>query len=322
MNTPKNFPMDRGILKTKTIGVLMGGLSGEREISLRSGRNCLNALLNLGYHAVAIDALRDVAQRLDEETVEVAFLALHGRYGEDGTIQGLLEMMGIPYTGSGVLASALGMNKVAAKKVVRGSGISTPDYVEIAADGDPMVAAKLVEAELGLPVMLKPVEEGSSLGVSKCHDAEELRACLGHALAEYGAMFAEKFVAGVEITVGVIERDGAREALPILELVPKNEFYDFEAKYTEGKTEFILPARLEPEVYSLSQRVAVESFEAIGCRGYARVDIMVDSEGTPWFVEVNTLPGMTELSDLPAQARAAGLSYEELVEAILLTAVA
>ena len=314
--------MDPATLKTKTIGVLMGGLSGEREISLRSGTNCLNALLTLGYRAVSIDAVRDVAQRLDEEGVEVAFLALHGRYGEDGTIQGLLEIMGIPYTGSGVLASSLGMNKVAAKKVIQGSGVTTPDYCEIPADADPAEAASRVVAQLGLPVMLKPMEEGSSLGVSKCRSDEELLACLAQGLAEYGAMFAEGFVSGTEITVGVIERAGGLESLPILELVPKNEFYDFEAKYTEGMTEFILPARLDPPVYAAAQEMAVAAFEAIGCRGYARVDIMVDAEGTPWFVEVNTLPGMTELSDLPAQARAAGISYEELVETILLTAVA
>jgi D-alanine-D-alanine ligase len=314
--------MDPATLKTKTIGVLMGGLSGEREISLKSGSNCLSALRTLGYRAVAIDAVRDVAQRLDEHGIEVAFLALHGRYGEDGTIQGLLEIMGIPYTGSGVLASALGMNKIAAKKVVRGSGIDTPDYCEIDADADPSEAARHVEAELGLPVMLKPVEEGSSLGVTKCHTSEELEDSLSQGLAEYGAMFAEKFVLGTEITVGVLEREGRLEALPILELVPKNEFYDFEAKYTEGMTEFILPARLDPPVYTAAQDVAVASFRAIGCRGYARVDIMVDGRGVPWFVEVNTLPGMTNLSDLPAQARAAGISYEELVETILLTAVA
>jgi D-alanine-D-alanine ligase len=314
--------LDRATLKTKTIGVLLGGLSGEREISLRSGRNCLRALESRGYRAVAIDAVRDVAQRLDEERVEVAFLALHGRYGEDGTIQGLLEMMGIPYTGSGVLASALGMNKVAAKKVVRGSGILTPDYCEIAADDVPSAAASRVEAELGLPVMLKPVEEGSSLGVFKCKSAAELLSAVGHGQAEFGAMFAERFVPGTEITVGVLEREAGIEALPILELVPRNDFYDFEAKYTEGLTEFILPARLEPVVYAEAQRVAVAAFNAVGCRGYARVDIMVDGEGTPWFIEVNTLPGMTELSDLPAQARAAGMSYEDLVETILLTAVA
>ena len=312
--------MDRETLKTKTIGVLMGGLSGEREVSLRSGRNCLRALLANGYRAVEIDALQDVAKRMDAAGVEVAFLAVHGRYAEDGTIQGLLEVMGIPYTGSGVLASALGMNKVAAKKVVAASGLPTPDYHELGADESVAAAALRIKERLGLPVMLKPVQEGSSLGVSKCKTVEQLETCLQEGRAQFGRMFAESFIPGTEITVGVIEREGGLLALPILELVPKNEFYDYEAKYTEGMTEFILPARLEPEVYARAQRTAVAVFEAIGCRGYSRVDMMVDREGVPWFVEVNTLPGMTELSDLPAQAREAGISYEELVETILLTA--
>ena len=298
----------------------MGGLSGEREISFRSGENCLRALVSRGYKAVAIDAVRDVALRLDEAGVQVAFLALHGRYGEDGTIQGLLEMMGIPYTGSGVLASALGMNKIAAKKVVAGSGVLTPNYREIGRDETGADAAGCVERELGLPVMLKPVEEGSSLGVFKCREAHELSACIDQGRAEFGTMFAERFVPGREITVGVLERAGRPEALPILELVPKNDFYDFEAKYTEGLTEFILPARLGATAYEDAQRVALNAFDAIGCRGYGRVDMMVDAAGVPWFVEINTLPGMTELSDLPAQASAAGLSYEDLVETILLTA--
>lgn len=300
----------------------MGGLSGERGISLRSGRNCLRALEARGYRVVAIDALRDVAQRLDEAGVEVAFLALHGRYGEDGTIQGLLEVMGIPYTGSGVLASALGMNKVAAKKVVRASGIPTPDYYEVSMEEPAAEAAVRIEKELGLPVMVKPVEEGSSLGVVKCKDRESLMAAVEQGRAEYGAIFAERFISGQEVTVGILERDGRPRSLPILELVPKREFYDYEAKYTKGLTDFILPARLERPVYEQAERQAEAAFNAIGCRGYARVDVMVDKEGTPWFVEINTLPGMTDTSDLPAQALAAGISYEELVEAILLTAVA
>ena len=309
-------------LKTKTIGVLMGGLSGEREISLRSGENCARALESRGYHVVRIDAVRDVAQRLDENGVEVAFLALHGRYGEDGTIQGLLEVMGIPYTGSGVLASALGMNKISAKKIVRSSGVPTPDSCEIQVDEPADEAAARVEETLGFPVMIKPVDEGSSLGVIKCKDAAELPGFLQKVRSEFGTVFAERFVAGSEITVGVIELDGRLTTLPVLELVPKREFYDYEAKYTRGLTDFILPARLDPVVYERAERLALSAFRAIGCRGYGRVDLMVDAAGVPWFVEVNTLPGMTELSDLPAQAAAAGICYEDLVEAILRTAVA
>ena len=309
-------------LKDKTIGVLMGGLSGEREVSFRSGRNCLRALQSRGYRVVSIDALRDVGARIQEAGVEVAFLALHGRYGEDGTIQGLLEVMGIPYTGSGVLASALAMNKIAAKKVVGSSGVRTPDYVEIATDDTPAAAAAPAESFLGLPVMLKPVEEGSSLGVSKCKTRAELMAGIERGRAEFGAVFAERFVSGTEITVGVLVRDGRPQALPILELRPKNEFYDYEAKYTEGMTEFVLPAELAPDVCAAAEKAAVAAFSAVGCKGYARVDFMVDRAGIPWFMEVNTLPGMTDTSDLPAQAAAAGLSYEDLVETILLTAVA
>ncbi len=245
--------MDPQTLKTKTIGVLMGGLSGEREVSLRSGQNCLRALLERGYRAVAVDALRDVAKRIDEAGVEVAFLALHGRYGEDGTIQGLLEVMDIPYTGSGVLASALGMNKIAAKKIVLGTGLPTPGYCEIGPEEPAPAAAARIEAELGLPVMIKPVEEGSSLGVTKCGTTGELVASIATGRVDYGVLFAERFVPGREITVGVLQQDGVLRALPILELVPKNEFYDYEAKYTEGMTEFILPARLSAEDYARSR---------------------------------------------------------------------
>lgn len=308
-------------LKSKKIGVLMGGLSGEREVSLRSGENCFLALASLGYDVVRIDAMRDVGMRLAKSEVEVAFLALHGRFGEDGTVQGLLELMGIPYTGSGVLASALGMNKVAAKKVARQSGIPTPDYCEIGSRETAVEVARRVIRELGLPVMLKPVEEGSSLGVAKCKTEAELTADIDAGRREFGRVFAERFVAGTEITVGVIERGGELVALPTLELVPKNEFYDYEAKYTHGMTEFFIPARLDAAVLREAGRLSLAAFEAIGCRGVARVDFMVASDGTPFFTEVNTLPGMTDLSDLPAQAAAAGIGYPELVETILLSAV-
>jgi D-alanine-D-alanine ligase len=305
-------------LKSKKIGVLMGGLSGEREVSLRSGENCYRALVSLGYDAVRIDAMRDVSQRLLDEKVDVAFLALHGRFGEDGTIQGLLELMDIPYTGSGVLASALGMHKVCAKKVVRESGVPTPDFYQI---GHATAAeeAELAIAGVGLPLMFKPVQEGSSLGVAKIKTPEELARHVAEGRDRFGEVFVEAFVEGVEVTVGVIEQPDGPLALPILELVPKNEFYDYEAKYTHGMTEFIMPARLAPDVYLRTQELAVVAFRAIGCRGFGRVDFMV-AGGTPYFTEINTLPGMTDLSDLPAQAAAAGISYNELVETILLTA--
>jgi D-alanine-D-alanine ligase len=308
-------------LKSKKIGVLLGGISGEREVSLRSGENCYRALVSLGYDAVKIDAQRDVALRLVEHGVEVAFLALHGRYGEDGTVQGLLELLGIPYTGSGVLASALAMQKVACKKVAMRSGVPTPDFYEIG-DFEPGESAAVAIVErLGLPVIVKPVEGGSSLGVVKCKSVGQLGQAIEDVRSEHGTIFAERFIEGTEITIGVLERPEGVVALPILELVPKNEIYDYEAKYTHGMTEFILPARLAPDVYAAAQEMAVTAFRAIYCRGYARVDAMVSGDGTPYFTELNTLPGMTDLSDLPAQAREAGISYAELVETILMTAV-
>lgn len=306
--------------RDKTIAVLMGGISSEREVSLRSGANCLRALQALGYHAVAIDAQPDVALRLTAEGAEVAFLALHGRYGEDGTIQGLLEILGIPYTGSGVLASALAMNKVACKKVCAQSGIPTPVYREIDLATDAEELACAIEGEIGYPLMLKPVQEGSSVGVVKLSAPGSLAPAIEEGRHRFGSIFAEQCIVGAEITVGVLEGAEGPYALPILELVPKREFYDYEAKYTHGLTEFIIPARLEPAVYAEAQRLACRVFQAVGCRGYCRVDFMVESDGVPQFTEVNTLPGMTDLSDLPAQARHAGISYEELVELILNTA--
>ena len=297
----------------------MGGLSGEREVSLRSGENCYRALQSRGYDVVRIDALRDVAQRLTDERVEIAFLAVHGRYAEDGTLQGLLEVLGIPYTGSGVLASALGMNKVASKKIVRHGGVPTPDFYELGDTEDAVEAADRAAVLLGMPVIVKPVEEGSSLGIVKCADVSSVAAALDEGRREFGRMFVERFMPGMEVTVGMIQRGASLDVLPILELVPKNEFYDYEAKYTEGMTEFILPARLSTGAAAEVERLSVASFRALGCRGYARVDFMMAGD-TPYFTELNTLPGMTDLSDLPAQAREAGMSYEELVETILQSA--
>ncbi|NLT36045.1 MAG: D-alanine--D-alanine ligase [Gaiellales bacterium] len=306
--------------RDKKIGVLLGGLSSEREVSLRSGANCLQALRRLGYEAVGVDVGRDVACRLRESQVDVAFLALHGRYGEDGTVQGLLEMLAVPYTGSGVLASALAMHKVACKKVCRQSGVPTPDWIDYRRGDDVEAIARRCGAGIGLPVIVKPVQEGSSVGVAKVTVPEELPGVLREAADCFGSIMIERFVPGKEITVGVVEGADGVISLPILELVPKNEFYDYEAKYTHGMTEFIIPARLESATYAAAGEYACLAFQAVGCRGYARVDFMVDEEGVPQFTEVNTLPGMTDLSDLPAQARHAGISYDELVEMILDTA--
>ncbi len=308
-------------LKKSRIGVLMGGLSREREISLRSGAGCQEALTALGYEAVAIDVGRDIAMMIAGEGIDVAFIALHGRYGEDGAIQGLLEMMGIPYTGSGVMASALAMNKVRSKQLVGYHGIPTPDFAHFRCDDDLEAACREAVSQLIFPVMVKPCEEGSSLGITKVSAPGRLHRAVTAACRDYETVLAERFVEGKEITVGLLEDEDGLKALPVLQLVPHAEFYDFEAKYQAGMTEFIIPADIPPQVAEESQELARRVHEALGCRGFSRVDFIVDEEGTPQFTEINTLPGMTETSDLPAQAREAGMSYEELVETMLRTAL-
>ncbi|RJQ46782.1 MAG: D-alanine--D-alanine ligase [Gaiellales bacterium] len=309
-------------LKSKRVGVLMGGLSREREISLRSGRNCLAALERLGYDAVAVDVGRDVAAVLEREGIEVAFLALHGKFGEDGRIQGLLDILGIPYTGSGVLASAIGMNKAFSKKIASFYDIPTPAFSLIDCHGDIASACDPDRLRIRMPVMVKPCEEGSSLGVTKVDESDGIEPVVRGLCEEYGQVIVEEFVAGDEVTVGLLEGEDGFLELPVLQLVPReSEFYDFKAKYSEGMTEFILPARIPAVTADRCQELARAIHRAIGCRGFSRVDFMIDAGGVPWFTEINTLPGMTDTSDLPAQAREAGMSYDELVEVMLGSAV-
>ncbi|MEK7817078.1 MAG: D-alanine--D-alanine ligase [Actinomycetota bacterium] len=304
-------------LKDKRIGVLMGGLSREREVSLRSGQNCLEALQRLGYKAVGIDAGRDLATVMVEEKIEVAFIALHGRYGEDGAVQGLLEVLDIPYTGSGVLASALGMDKVRTKQIAMFHGIPTPAFVVFNGAGSLDEVCRDAATRLKFPVMLKPRDEGSSLGIVKVAEPVSLNDAVSQALAEYEAVLAEEFIEGDEITVGLIETEAELTALPVLQLVPRADFYDYEAKYNEGMTEFILPARIPAASAQSAQELAKKVHRALGCRGFSRVDFIIDAQGTPQLTEINTLPGMTETSDLPAQAAAAGIGYDSLVEIML-----
>jgi len=306
--------------KNNCIGVLMGGLSREREISLRSGAGCLAALQSLGYNAVGIDVDRDIAEKLRSEDVSVAFLALHGRYGEDGTIQGLLEMMDIRYTGSRVLASAIGMNKVRTKQIAVFHKIPTAPF-EIFEPGQDLGAdCNNVLERLTFPVMVKPCEEGSSLGVVKVTDPGELMNVVARTIGDYGCALVEEFVDGVEITVGLLENKRTVTALPVLQLKPTSDFYDFEAKYNHGMTEFIVPADIPEEIATRAQELAMQVHAVLGCRGFSRVDFIIDPEGTPRLTEINTLPGMTETSDFPAQAKAADIGYEELVQKMLRTA--
>ena len=299
----------------------MGGMSREREISLKSGRKCLEALNSLGYDTTAIDVGRDIVAVLAGERIDVAFIALHGRFGEDGAVQGLLELLGIPYTGSGVMASALAMNKVRSKQLVAYHGIPTPAFAEFDCRQDLEAACEAGSERLIFPVMVKPCEEGSSLGVSKVSTPGRLYETVAAVCRDYDTVLAERFVEGEEITVGLLETAAGLQVLPVLQLVPGTGFYDFEAKYQEGMTEFIIPADISPEVAVRSQELARRIHVILGCRGFSRVDFMVDGEGVPQFTELNTLPGMTDTSDLPAQAQAAGISYEELVEIMLQSAL-
>jgi D-alanine-D-alanine ligase len=296
-------------LKTKKIGVLFGGLSAEREVSLKSGAAVHGALLSQGYNAVTIDVGRDLAQALERERVEVAFICLHGRYGEDGAVQGLLELMGIPYTGSGVLASALAMNKIFAKQVFAASGLTVASYQVLRRGEEPDLAG----LGFGFPLVVKPSQEGSSVGVSIVKKAESLPAALAEAFRYDGEILLEQFIKGREIQVGILDD----RAMGAIEIVPKNEFYDFEAKYTEGMAEHICPPVLPRELYRNLLAQGEAAHRALGCSGYSRVDFLVTGEGECYLLEVNTLPGMTALSLLPEIAqKEAGIGFGELVERI------
>ncbi len=297
-------------MKNKRVGVLMGGLSAERNVSLKSGNAVHHALLDLGYDAVAIDVGRDLAQVLTSEGIQVAFIALHGRYGEDGCVQGLLELMGIPYTGSGVLASALAMNKLYAKQAFAAAGLLTTPFVALQR-GDSIWPDDL---PFKLPVVVKPVQEGSSVGVSIVKDEASFAQALDEAFRYDQVVLVEQYVKGQEVQVGILND----RPVGAIEIVPKNEFYDFEAKYTDGMAEHVFPARLLPEAYAAVQEHGLAAHRALGCDGYSRVDFLVTSNNDFYLLEVNTLPGMTALSLLPEIAqKGAGLSFEELVEKII-----
>lgn len=305
------------LTKTTRIGVLYGGLSSEREVSLRSGKNCFEALQRLGYeNAMLIDVQQDVARQLLSQEIELAYIALHGRYGEDGCIQGLLEILGIPYTGCRVTASALTMNKALTKSVLKDAGLPVIRSVTLDTPDPARVAG------LNYPVMVKPLNEGSSYGMSKVDNPDQLPAALAEAFRYDTEVMVEEFVKGKSLTVGVIRMDGKDVATPILELRPvKSEWYDLEAKYTEGLTQFILPAELPAEVAAAIQEATLKAHRAAGCHGMSRIDFVTDGDNNFYILEINTIPGMTNLSDLPAQAKAMGVDYDQLVEYILKTAL-
>jgi D-alanine-D-alanine ligase len=307
-------------LKRKRIGVLMGGLSPEREVSLKSGQNVYEALVRLGYRAQAIilDHPDQIVPALSE--IDIAFLCLHGGIGEDGTLQALLEILEIPYVGSGVLACALAMNKPQAKRIFVNQKLPTAPWVEHHEELGPDWQER-VAAQIGFPCVVKPVREGSSVGVRIVHSPEGLIPACQATHSEFGAFFVEKFIPGKEITAGILRIDGDDRALPLIELRPHREFYDYIAKYTPGECEFIIPAELDAETTARVQRLALQAHTVLGCFGFSRVDLRVTPQNEPYLLEVNTLPGMTNTSDLPKAAAAMGIGFDELVERMLLTAL-
>ncbi len=295
----------------KRVVVLYGGLSREREISLKSGSRVAQALEKKGYEVtrwdVKEDFLRDVWKLREFDAV---FVMLHGTYGEDGTIQGILEYLRIPYTGSGVQASAICFDKLRAYEILK-EKVTLPRFV--------VIEKPTKDSPFGFPCFLKPRREGSSIGAHVCHNPEALYEFSKLELDRYGEMILMEYIEGRELTVSVVEIEGKPAVLPILELKPKKEFYDYEAKYTPGMTEFILPAPLNEEERKEVEKATITAYKSLGCRSFGRVDGIL-KDGKFYFLELNSIPGMTETSDLPASAAAAGISFEDLVELILKTA--
>lgn len=293
------------------IGVLMGGCSSEREISLKSGTAIYNALKNCGCHVSALDITSEdegeILSLVKNAGIDVAFIALHGRLGEDGTIQSILEKAKIPYTGSGVAASRLALNKVSAQNVFKKNNIPIPDYVVIHKEdaGDP---EKLLGRLSGLPVVVKPANQGSSIGISLVKDNPDLNAALKLAFQYDDEILVERYIVGRELTVGILDKT----PLPVIEIKPKGTFFDFTSKYQPGMAEHIVPAAIPPQVARVVQDFALKAHQSLGCRHLSRVDVLLDKENHPYVIEINTIPGFTATSLLPDAAKHAGLDFAQL----------
>ncbi len=292
------------------VAVLMGGWAAEREVSLKSGAAVLAAMQQRGIDAHGIDVQRDtVLGELQQGDYDRVFNILHGPGGEDGVIQGVLEVLGVPYTGSGVMASALAMDKLRTKQLLEGIGLPTPNYMVLDEDTD----YEYVAANLGLPVMVKPAQQGSSIGMSKVERVENLHSAWQAAAQFEGAVIAEQWIEGKEYTVAIL----GDEVLPAIRLETPRTFYDYEAKYVSNDTRYICPCGLPAEQEAQLQRLALSTFQALGAKGWGRVDLFIDKQDRPWIIELNTLPGMTDHSLVPMAAKAKGIAFDELVVRIL-----
>lgn len=305
-------------LRNKKIGVLMGGWSSEREISLKTGQAIAKALRQDGFKVRSIDVTRDIVYKLKKEKIDIAFIALHGSYGEDGKIQSLLEILDIPYTGSGVLASALAMDKVKAKEIFSFHKLPTPRWQTVRKQelGNQLYLEKIFKETI-FPVVVKPADQGSTVGITIVHKKQVLHKACQMAFQYTDKIIIEEYIPGMEITVGVI----GNSPLPVMEIVPKTRFYDYSAKYTTGMAEHIIPARLSSSYLVKAQKLALKAHQSLECRGATRVDLRVRRDGRDWgkiyVLEVNTIPGMTKISLLPEAARSVGISFNQLVLEIL-----
>lgn len=291
------------------VAVLLGGRSSEREVSLMSGAAVLEALGRQGVDAHAFDTGERNLSDLAAERFDRAFVMLHGRYGEDGTVQGALELMGIPYTGSGVMACALAMDKWRTKLIWNAVGIPTPRFEMLAGDSDFSACAEV----LGLPLIVKPAREGSTIGLTKVTDASELESAYLKAARYDALVIAEEFVDGPELTAAILDD----QSLPLVRIEAPGHNYDYHAKYFSDETRYFCPSEIDAELEKRIARVCGDAYRVIGCRGWGRVDVMVDAGGEPWILEVNTVPGMTAHSLVPMAAKAAGISFDALVMKIL-----
>lgn len=307
-----------------TVAVLKGGRSLERQISLRSGARVEGALERLGHRVIAIDVGADLLDVLTADPPDVAFIALHGRDGEDGTVQELLEIVGVPYTGSSVSACIRASDKVLAKHAMRDAGIPTPDFVsfnETAFRGlGAAQALPAIETRLGFPIVVKPSSQGSALGIKFAHSPEELPAALVAAFSYDRKVLLERHVDGRELAVSVLDGPDGPLALPVVEALPDQEFYDFESRYEIGRTRFHCPADLPADTTTAACAIAVNVYTLLGCSSFARIDLMLDRDGALFVLEANVIPGLTETSLLPQAAEAAGIEFDELVRRILASA--
>lgn len=308
------------------VAVLKGGRSLERQVSLKSGARVEESLRRLGHEVIEIDVGSDLVSRLIDSKPEIAFVVLHGRDGEDGTVQELLEVLGIPYTGSRVSACIRASDKVLAKHAMRDAGIPTPDFFafnETAFKGlGAAQALPAISSRLSFPLVVKPASQGSALGIKFAREAANVPTALIAAFSYDRKVLLERYIAGRELAISVLDQEGQARALPIVEAVPQQEdFYDFEARYEIGRTRFVCPADLDPELALKAQALALEAFRLLGCSTFARVDLMLDAETSELFVlEVNPIPGLTETSLLPQAADAAGIGFDDLISRILAVA--